>query len=110
MSGSPRPATTKRNSYRCWSIRRFPSTTTPPSWGRAGGCVSATVSFGPRNAAGAQAWDTFGTLAATTRKLGLSFFADIQDRVGATNQIPRLDQIIQARAQNLNLGMSWTAS
>jgi Transposase IS66 family len=68
------------------------------------------TSFGPRNAAGAKAWDTFGTLAATARKLGVSFFAYIQDRIGATNLVPRLDQIIQARAHDLNLGLSWNSS
>jgi hypothetical protein len=68
------------------------------------------TSFGPRNAAGVNAWDTFGTLAATTRKLGVSFYAYIQDRIAATNQVPRLDQIIQSRAQKLNLGMSWNTT
>ena len=82
----------------------------PAELGARGRVRKRDVSFGPRNAAGANAWDTFGTLAATTRKLGLSFFAYIQDRVGATNQIPRLDQIIQARAPDLNLGMSWNTS
>ena len=82
----------------------------PAELGARGRVRKRDVSFGPRNAAGAKAWDTFGTLAATTRKLGLSFFAYIQDRVGATNQIPPLDQIIQARAQDLNLAMSWNTS
>jgi len=82
----------------------------PAELGARGRVRKRDVSFGPRNAAGAKAWDTFGTLAATTRKLGLSFFAYIQDRIGAINQIPRLDQIIQARAQDLNLAMSWNAS
>jgi hypothetical protein len=82
----------------------------PAELGARGRVRKRDVSFGPRNAVGANAWDTFGTLAATTRKLGVSFFAYIQDRIGATNQVPRLDQIIQSRAQDLNLGMSWNAS
>ena len=68
------------------------------------------TSFGPRNAAGAKAWDTFGSLAATTRKLGVSFYAYLKDRISAINQVPRLDQIIQSRAQELNLGLSWNTS
>ena len=49
-------------------------------------------------------------LAATTRKLGVSFYAYIKDRIVATNQVPRLDNIIQSRAQELNLGLSWNTS
>jgi len=82
----------------------------PAELGARGRVRKRDVSFGPRNATGAKAWDTFGTLAATTRKLGVSFFAYIQDRIGATNHVPRLDQIIQSRAHDLNLGMSWNTS
>jgi hypothetical protein len=32
------------------------------------------VSFGPPSRTGAQAWDTFQTLVATTAKLGVGFF------------------------------------
>jgi hypothetical protein len=46
------------------------------------------VSFGPRTSLGLQAWDTFMTLADTARKLKISFYAYIQDRISATNQIP----------------------
>ena len=38
-------------------------------------------SFGPRTLAGRRAWDTFMTLAETTRKLGLSFYACLRDRM-----------------------------
>ena len=82
----------------------------PAELGARGRVRKRDVSFGPRNATGAKAWDTFGTLAATTRKLGVRFFAYLQDRIGATNHVPRLDQIIQSRAHDLNLGMSWTTS
>ncbi|MCC7372147.1 MAG: transposase, partial [Chloroflexi bacterium] len=46
------------------------------------------VSFGPRSPAGAAAWDTFMTLAATTRKLGLDFAAFLIDRFTRAGQIP----------------------
>jgi hypothetical protein len=47
---------------------------------------------------------------AIARKLGVSFFAYVQDRIAETNHLPALDQVIQARAQDLNLGMSWNTS
>lgn len=68
------------------------------------------VSFGPRTAEGAKAWDTFMSLADTTRKLGVSFYHFIHDRVTGANQLPALADIINERAQELNLGASWTAS
>ena len=56
------------------------------------------VSFGPRSPAGAAAWDTFMTLAATTRKLGLDFAAFLTDRFTHAGQIPPLADLIAARA------------
>jgi hypothetical protein len=65
------------------------------------------VSGGPRTALGTQAWDTFQSLTDTTRKLGLSFYHYLQDRITAAGQIPSLAQIIADRAQDLRLGASW---
>jgi hypothetical protein len=65
------------------------------------------VSFGPRTQLGLQAWDTFMTLADTTRKLGISFYAYIRDRVSGTNQIPSMATLVTNRAHELNLGWSW---
>ena len=59
------------------------------------------VSFGPRSPAGAAAWDTFMTLAATTRKLGLDFAAYLRDRFTQAGQIPPLADLITARAAQL---------
>jgi hypothetical protein len=56
------------------------------------------VSFGPRSPAGTAAWDTFMTLAATTRKLGLDFAAYLTDRFTRAGQIPSLADLITARA------------
>jgi transposase IS66 family protein len=66
------------------------------------------VSFGPKSAAGAKAWDTFMTLAATTQKLGVSFFAYLQDRLHQAGRIPPLADLIHERAATLNLSASWT--
>lgn len=59
------------------------------------------VSFGPRSPAGSAAWDTFMTLAATTRKLGLDFAAYLTDRFTQAGQIPPLADLITARAAQL---------
>jgi hypothetical protein len=68
------------------------------------------VSFGPRTAEGAQAWDTFMSLADTTRKLGVSFYHYIHDRVTGANQMPALADILDERAHELNLGASWAGA
>jgi len=66
------------------------------------------VSFGPRTPDGRQAWDTFMSLAATTRKLGISFYAYVQDRIAGTQHIPPLAELVEHAAQELNLGWSWS--
>lgn len=68
------------------------------------------VSFGPRTAEGSKAWDTFMTLTATTKKLGVSFYAYVHDRLSTANQIPGLDRLIAAQAATLDLGPSWNTS
>jgi hypothetical protein len=59
------------------------------------------VSFGPRSPAGSAAWDTFMTLAATTRKLGIDFGAFLCDRFTKAGQIPPLADLISTRASQL---------
>jgi hypothetical protein len=55
------------------------------------------VSFGPRTEAGRHAWDTFMTLAETTRKLGVSFYAYLHDRITGAKAIhPLANLIVQA--------------
>jgi hypothetical protein len=108
-----RIAKTRENKAQLLQVLEYPEIplhNNPAELGARGRVRKRDVSFGPRTTAGAKAWDTFGTLAATTRKLGVSFFAYLQDRIVATNQIPRLDQIIQSRAQDLNWGRSWTTT
>jgi hypothetical protein len=66
------------------------------------------VSFGPRTQDGIKAWDTFMSLAATAKKLDISFHQYIQDRVSRTNALPSLASLIEARASGLDLGASWS--
>jgi hypothetical protein len=56
------------------------------------------VSFGPRTTDGVAAWDTFMTLAATAKKLGISFFAYVYDRIAGINALPPLADIIKQRS------------
>ena len=56
------------------------------------------VSFGPRSPAGRKAWDTFMSLAETTKKLGVSFYAFVHDRISKLGLIPPLADIIRAQA------------
>jgi Transposase IS66 family len=65
------------------------------------------VSGGPRTAAGARAWDTGMTIVETAKKLGVSFYAYIQDRISGAMQLPSLADLIAERAQTLNLGASF---
>jgi hypothetical protein len=55
------------------------------------------ISFGPRTPDGVAAWDTFMTLAATARQLGVSFYAYIYDRVSGARALPDLADIIRER-------------
>jgi hypothetical protein len=65
------------------------------------------VSFGPRTQDGVRAWDTFATLAATAKKLEVSFYRYLHDRISAENQIPPLAELVKNRATELHLGWSW---
>ena len=68
------------------------------------------VSFGPRTEDGVKSWDTFGTLAETAKKLGVSFYHYLVDRISGTNQIQPLADLISSRAIELNLGWSFPIS
>jgi hypothetical protein len=68
------------------------------------------VSFGPRTQDGVKAWDTFQSLAATAKKLEISFYQYVHDRISKAHQIPSLASLIEARARELKLGTSWSAA
>ena len=52
------------------------------------------ISFGPRSADGVAAWDTFMTLTETAKKLGVSFYAYVFDRVTQAYRLPSLADLI----------------
>ena len=64
------------------------------------------VSFGPRSQTGLKAWDTFMTLAETTRKLGVNFHAYLRDRIMRSAQIPPLAGLVKQKAADLNLAIT----
>jgi hypothetical protein len=65
------------------------------------------ISFGTRSEDGTRAWDTFATLEATAKKLGVSFYQHIYDRISGAYRMPSLAALISARVQQLQLGASW---
>ena len=68
------------------------------------------VSFGTRTEDGTKANDTFTTLAATARKLDVSFYAYIYDRISGAYEMPSLAHLITEKAEKLHLGASWHPS
>lgn len=67
------------------------------------------VSFGPRTSAGAKAWDTLQTLAATAQQHGVNALHYLYDRVSGTYQLPSLASLVAQGATPLSLGASWNA-
>ncbi len=66
------------------------------------------ISFGPRTEDGKQAWDTFMTLAATSKKLKVSFYEYVRDRILKKNAIPPLAELIQKAARELMQAQSYS--
>lgn len=68
------------------------------------------ISYATQTSEGTKAWDTFLSLVATTRKLGISFFEYVRVRICELGQIGRLAQFIREKAITLQLGYSWNDS
>ena len=65
------------------------------------------ISYGTQTAEGTKAWDTFLSLVSTTRKLGISFFEYVRDRIEETGTIPSLAALIRERSASNPFGWSW---
>jgi hypothetical protein len=65
------------------------------------------VSLQARCTDGIQAWDTFQTLVATAKKLGVNLFSYVYDRISLANCLPSLASLIEERAAAMALGSSW---
>ena len=59
------------------------------------------ISGGTRSELGRQARDTFASLKKTCRRLGVNFWAYLQDRVRGAGQIPRLADLIRQKAEKM---------
>jgi hypothetical protein len=65
------------------------------------------ISFGPRAEGGRRAWDTFMTLAAATKRLGVSFCDTPKIRLPGNIPSPSC-WLIQLLTKELNLGWSYS--
>jgi hypothetical protein len=65
------------------------------------------VSLQARTREGIGAWDTFETLVATAKKLGVNLFHYLHDRIVGSHALPSLATLIEERAQLMGLGVSW---
>lgn len=57
------------------------------------------VSYGPRTELGKESWDTFMTLLETAKKVGISFYEFLTDRVMGTGKISNLGTLITEMAR-----------
>jgi len=65
------------------------------------------VSLQARTREGIGAWDTFQTLVANAKKLGVNLLHYVLDRIVGANALPSLASLIGERAQLMGLGASW---
>jgi hypothetical protein len=65
------------------------------------------VSLQARTTEGIRAWDTFETLVATTKKLGVNLHNYVYDRITQAFCLPSLASLIAERASSMALGSSW---
>jgi hypothetical protein len=65
------------------------------------------ISYATQILEGTEAWDTFMSLVATTRKLGISFFEYIRDGISQVGNIPSLGTIIREKSLLNPFGCSW---
>jgi hypothetical protein len=68
------------------------------------------ISGSTRSAAGRRCRDTFASLKKTCRKLGVSFWEYLRDRVRGLGQIPRLAEVIRQKAQEMAASKAPAAS
>jgi hypothetical protein len=69
--------------------------------GGRGAKVKSKISGGTRSDLGRRAWDTFGSLNLTCRRLGISFYDFLMDRLLGLNKIARLGDVIGERIQSV---------
>ena len=65
------------------------------------------ISYATQTKQGTKAWDIFMSLVDTTRKLSISFFEYIQDRISQVENIPSLGTMIREKSDSNPYGWSW---
>ena len=65
------------------------------------------ISYATQTQQGTKAWDIFMSLVDTTRKLGISFFEYMRDRISKIGGIPSLKSIIREKSSSNPFGWSW---
>lgn len=65
------------------------------------------ISYGTQSEQGTKAWDVFMSLVATTRKLEVSFYEYLRDRLSQIGKIPPLGAIIGEKSVSNPFGQSW---
>lgn len=65
------------------------------------------ISYATQTLEGTKAWDIFMSLVATTRKLGISFFEYMRDRISQVGNIPSLVSLIREQSSNHSFDGSW---
>ncbi len=65
------------------------------------------ISYATQTEQGTKAWDIFMSLVDTTRKLGISFYEYMRDRISQIKSIPPLGIIIQEKSSSNPFGWSW---
>ena len=74
--------------------------------GGRGAKVKSKISGGTRSDQGRQAWDTFGSLNLTCRRLGICFYEYLMDRFLDLKKTANLGDIIRDRAKMVNTSVS----
>jgi len=100
-----RIASTRANKASLLLVLRFPELplhNNASELGVRGRVRKRDVSFGPRTEDGKQAWDTFMTLAETSKKLKVNFYEYLKDRILKKYAIPPLSELIQKAADGLS--------
>lgn len=96
-----RIARTKQHAHKLLLVLDFPEIplhNNPAELGARQRVRKRIISFGPRTQGGLLAWDTFSTIAETAKKLGVSFYAYLYDRVSKSHALAGLDELIRLRA------------
>jgi Transposase IS66 family len=68
------------------------------------------ISGGTRSEAGRRCRDTFASSKKTCRKLGISFWRYLRDRIRGLGQVPRLADLIRKKAEELAAGKGQAAT